>query len=223
MTEQITRLISVPEIKAAVDEWPDKAADTFRDLVAARNAVLGQAQFDPKIVAELARILAKAPKGLVEIASPIVQSLTERFNDARGLITQLAASKRLQGRLAAIYSLSPALDESFLRAILSDLLADRSRKVRQMATDWIARNQKRGLLPLVVKALEKEVDPGLRAYMAREMCLLDKGYFVETKSGKTFVTVMNSAGRAGGFIQTGSMDDFSDEQAVQVFLKNQTR
>lgn len=215
---QLVEAITMDDIKSALRNHPLGNIAAVRQLIAARDIALGRKQFDPSVLIPLKEVVETGSKTAVELASLVLMTLAVRFAEARALIEQLAGSKTVKGRVGAIFCLSVELPTSFLDEILQRLAFDKSKRVRELAVDWIGRNGLKEFVPLLQSAESQEADPLLKGAIYREISLLDKGFFVLRENESIYVTVALPGGQVAGFVKA-SQAPLSDSAIVDSFLK----
>ena len=212
-------VITNEEIDAALSNWTPKGRDLIPALVKGLDMALGKCKFDGAVLSGLEFAIEYGPWDVVSKASLITAELAEKYDEAKTVIVRLARAKRVQGRLGAIYSLSPLLGDDFVKEVIEDLISDKSKKIREMAVDWVGRNRKKQFLPLVTTALARESDEKMKGLITIEIAHLKDGFLVKRENGTVFVTVVLTTGRVGGFFNEPNKDELSDEEIADFFLK----
>ncbi|MEB0031303.1 hypothetical protein QN372_11130, partial [Undibacterium sp. RTI2.1] len=217
---ELVEALTADQIQGALNTWEFEGSEILLALVRARDLVLRAGEIDESVLLGLKFAIEHGPSRVVDIACMIARSLTEKYVEAESLISRLARSKRLQGRVGAIMSLPPTLNDDFLAGIIKDLISDKSRRVREMAIAWVGRNYSIQFLPLLRVAMARENDIEMRSFIAKEIALLSDGYYIKRENGTVYVTVVpSSRGIMSGFFNERNKDELSDGQIVEIFLK----
>jgi hypothetical protein len=219
MAMKVIEVITNDDIEAALSKWTPKGRELIPAFVKGLDMALGKCKFDGSVLAGLEFAIEHGPLAVVSKASLIVAELAEKYDEAKDVIVRLAKAKRVQGRLGAIYSLSPLLSDDFVEEVIAGLISDKSKKIKEMAVDWVGRSRKKQFLPLVRAALEREGDEKMKDFITTEIAYLSDGYIVTRENGTVYVSVALPVGTVGGFFNEPNRDELSDKEIVEIFLK----
>ena len=118
----------------------------------------------------------------------LLSHLGESQSDARSRIAELAHSRKMEHRRRSIQYISDRYPSSFCRSLLSELLCDRSAKIRGFSASRIERLNLREMIPTLEVALQQESHAGARFEIEFSLALLRDNYFeYENTNGYTMV------------------------------------
>ncbi len=157
------------------------AIDAFEDAIASvipssePLRVLTAAATHPRIV-------------VWDIGLMLIARLGETKDEARRCIVELAQSKKMEHRRRSIQYITDRYPRSFCLTLLSELLADRSAKIRGFAACRIERLNLRELIPLLENVCERETHTDARFELDFSLAMLRNDYYeYENANGYTLV------------------------------------
>jgi hypothetical protein len=209
---ELLKTLSQDNIAAAVRRWKG-ADDAVRSAIlrGAQAAVAGR-EPDAEILVAVRRAVEEGPPAVVEIACLVAKALIARDLAAFSLVRDLVASRTSRGRIGALRCLPSSTPDELTRPILDTLLIDRSMKVREMAVDWITRNDLKQHLPLLEALLNEKNDSSFTHFLTREISLLKLGYFVVREPGSVYLTTQAVGVRHGRFVDPTLAQGLSDQE-----------
>ena len=215
---ELLKLLSDDKIDAVLSKWEGGRRLSRSALIQGRGAALAGGKVDESILLEIERVIDFGPKRAAEIAS-IVASVLVVLDPKRAgaLVERLAHSKNIEGRVGALMCLTPLSDSDLVAATLNQLISDRSKRVREMAVDWIGRHQMTEYASIVESALARESNPALLVQFAKELSLLSSGYDVERRADRIYVTIQTSGGRVSGILDIQNAENLSDMDIAKQF------
>lgn len=216
---ELLRELDVSTIEGALSTWNFEKIELLQALIKGRDLALSVGELDDSVLEGLELAIEFGNVSVVNVASLIAKPLVEKYDEAQLLIERLARSKRVQGRVGAILCLSAVLNDVFVEGVLTALISDKSKRVREMAIDWIGRNRKAQFLSLLNAALKIETDEKLKAYLSKEIALLGNGFYVRREGPTVYVTVAASVGIVGGFFNHPSRNTMSDREIAEMYLQ----
>ncbi len=154
----------------------------------------------------------------MEIAAEVANVLIERDETAFSLVRELAASPKVQGRIGALLCIAPQTPDGLTRPILEAQANDRSKNVREMAVEWISRNDLKQHLPLLEAWFARESNQALKAWVALAIGLLKDGYYVRRDGGPVHVTIKMKVGIYGGVVDPEIARGLTDREIAEKFV-----
>lgn len=217
---EIIKLLTKDKIRGILSSWDGCTQEVQQSVMTARDALLEKNGFDRSVIPILIWAMEHGSVEVANTLSWIICALTEEYPDTIYIIQELIESKRAHSRARAVMSLSPRLEGSLLTTILEKLLSDRSKKVRQMAADWIGRNQQVRFTHLLQDCLIREQDQELKLLLASELSLLSDGYFIDRSKEEMYVTfIADNGARVGKFIHDQAVARLPDEEIYKILMK----
>jgi len=205
-------------VEDALDHWKDVDPATRKAVLNGKELALTGGVPDADMLAGLRRAIEAGTRGVMEIAAEVANVLIERDEAAFSLVHELAASSAAQGRIGALLCMPPQTSDALTRPILGALLKDRSKKVREMAVDWIRRNALMQHVPMLEALLAGESNQAFKEFLAREISLLKNGYYVHRDHESVYVTIRTTGGSYGGFVAPGIAKGLTDREIAERYV-----
>jgi len=215
---EVLRGVRREDVENALDHWKKVDPATRRAVLNGRELALAGGVADAETLVGLRRAVEAGTRGVMELVSLVASVLIERDETAFSLVRELAASPTAQGRVGALLCMPPHALDVLVRPILGMLLNDRSKKVREMAIDWIDRHSLKQYLPLLEALLADESNPALKELVARAISLITNGYYVRREGGAVFVTIKMKVGIYGGAFDPEIARGLSDREIAEKFV-----
>lgn len=220
MTIEIAKGIRISDIKRVVARIKPEVDDAEEALCDALDLIQHGGAPDTVLFSRIVAMARQADGRLLEWIAPIIAALTELYADARSIIDELVMSPNARSRLLAIYALSPHLDDEFVAKVLGVLISDpTSPKVRISAADWIERNAKVQLLPILNAALEAERNVRARTILSRARALLKDGYVIDRCRETASLTALGTLGSITKILDAAEVAGLSDREIFQMHLE----
>ncbi len=210
-----------PELlDCALGRWKGLGAAHMGQIPACRAAALTGEPASAEMLDALCLALHSPPAALAETVCLIARILVAQEQSAFSLILSLTRSRSAQGRANALLCMPPETPDAMARPVLLALLHDRSRKVKELAVDWISRHNLKQHLPLLEGMLSGGTSlDGFESHLAREVCLMKHGHHVSRGVGSVYVTIDTPCGRFGGFVDGQQSQGLSDQQIADAFTR----
>jgi len=189
------------DVEIALDQWKKVDPSTRSAVLTGWDLALTGGVADADTLVGLRQAVEAGSKGVMEIACYIGSVLNERDKTAFSMTLDLAASPTAQGRIGALLCMPPQTPDALAGPILDALLHDRSKKVREMAVEWIRRHDLKEYLPMLEAMLTIENNQAVKEYAALVVGLVKDGYYVRPDSEPIHVTI-----KAKGGIYSGVVD-----------------
>lgn len=190
---------------------------TARAIAEGREAALNGRDLSADAIDGIRRCLEHGGSRAVEIAALVVRAL-QCGPGPQKLIADLARSKLAQGRISAVMCLTSRFEGKFIAHVLESLAKDRSKKVRELAVDWVVRNNQREFLPILEQAHTCEREENMKEYLAQEIRLLRDGYSVARGQCGAYVTVHDGGSRFGGHVNLDAAHGLTDAEIAKLFV-----
>jgi hypothetical protein len=188
------RGVAVEAICELVDPWLRhylqwKCPELRPALQAALEAIDGDEEVTPHLLAPLVEAVCSARQCLMECAACFLSELTGRYEAARDAVARMAGDARSEVRLGAILCLGRRTPRPLALAIVREGLRDGSARVRGKAADWAGRLRLHELLPELEVAAAGEDDAKVKSISELSSKLLRDGRLIEPQPDGSFAVV----------------------------------
>jgi hypothetical protein len=216
----VLKTVTVEQVLTSLNGWGRSHPDSQRLFIEAFSVALNGEKPDDAMLHAVREILERGPPGVGELGGLVAKTIISTHPEWISLVKMLSESSRAQGRIAAILCLPSVASSEAASNVIGSLVKDRSRRVKELAIDWIGRNRRADMMFILEAAFQEENDPSIKKYLRKEIDLLRNGFLVTREGGATFVTILTDDGRVSGYVNFAQIGDLSDQEIVMRYRAN---